>query len=153
MAKQLLAKEVNEKLNARIIADCEALKAKGYTFGCYTYDNLAYGEITVDKLREDLKKWNEEVTPLLGEVEYLVYAKNSDISNDTGLYSGEKYDLLKEAGFQYYLGFCEGNTPWLVRTNEYIRQGRIVVTGNALQRYPKMFEGLFDTISVLDSNR
>ena len=29
MAKLLLAKEVNEKLNARIIADCEALKAQG----------------------------------------------------------------------------------------------------------------------------
>ena len=29
MAKRLLGKEVNEKLNARIIADCEALKAKG----------------------------------------------------------------------------------------------------------------------------
>ena len=29
MAKQLLGKEVNEKLNARIIAECEALKAQG----------------------------------------------------------------------------------------------------------------------------
>jgi len=29
MAMQLLGKEVNEKLNARIIADCEALKAQG----------------------------------------------------------------------------------------------------------------------------
>jgi methylenetetrahydrofolate dehydrogenase (NADP+)/methenyltetrahydrofolate cyclohydrolase len=29
MAKQLLGKEVNEKLNARIIADCEACKEKG----------------------------------------------------------------------------------------------------------------------------
>ena len=29
MAKLLLGKEVNEKLNARIIADCEALKAQG----------------------------------------------------------------------------------------------------------------------------
>ena len=29
MAKQLLGKEVNEKLNARILAECEALKAKG----------------------------------------------------------------------------------------------------------------------------
>ncbi len=29
MAKRLLGKEVNEKLNARIIADCEALKAQG----------------------------------------------------------------------------------------------------------------------------
>ena len=29
MAKQLLGKEVNASLNARIIADCEACKAKG----------------------------------------------------------------------------------------------------------------------------
>ena len=29
MAKLLLGKEVNEKLNARIIARCEALKARG----------------------------------------------------------------------------------------------------------------------------
>ena len=29
MAKQLLGKEVNAALNARIIADCEAVKAKG----------------------------------------------------------------------------------------------------------------------------
>ena len=29
MAKQLLGKEVNEKLNARIIAECEELKAQG----------------------------------------------------------------------------------------------------------------------------
>ena len=131
----------------------EALRAKGYKFGCYTYSNLAYGDASVDELKEDLAKWKAEVTPLLGEVEYLVYAKNSDITTDTGLYSGEKYDLLKEAGFQYYLGFCESNSPWFVRTNEYIRQGRIVVTGNSLEKYPKMFEGLFDTISVLDSNR
>ena len=83
----------------------------------------------------------------------MVYAKNSDISTGTGLYSGEKYEALKEMGFQYYLGFCESNSPWFVRTNEYIRQGRIVVSGNSLEKYPKMFEGLFETISVLDSNR
>ena len=37
MAKLLLAKEVNEKLNARIIAQCEACKARGcllYTSRC-----------------------------------------------------------------------------------------------------------------------
>lgn len=148
-----ISQEYYEKELAELPAVLDALREKGYKFGCYTYGNVAYGDIKADKIKEDLEKWQEEVTPLLGEVEYLVYAKNSDISTGTGLYSGEKYEVLKEAGFQYYLGFCEGNTPWLVRTNEYIRQGRIVVTGNALQRYPKMFEGLFDTISVLDSNR
>ena len=148
-----ISQDYYEKELAALPAVLDALRAKGYKFGCYTYGNLAYGEIKADKIKEDLAKWQEEVTPLLGEVEYLVYAKNSDISTGTGLYSGEKYEALKEAGFRYYLGFCESNSPWFVRTNEYIRQGRIVVTGNSLERYPKMFEGLFDTITVLDSNR
>lgn len=148
-----IGQEYYENELATLPAVLDALRAKGYKFGCYTYDNLAYGDIKVDKIREDLAKWKEEVTPLLGEVEYMVFAKMSDISNKTGPYSGEKYEVLQEAGFQYYLGFCESNSPWFVRTNEYIRQGRIMVTGNSLERYPKMFEGLFDTISVLDSNR
>ena len=148
-----LGEDYYQKELAELPAVLQALKDKGYTFGCYTYGNVAYGDIKVDKIKEDLEKWKEEVTPLLGEVEYLVYAKNSDISTGTGLYSGEKYEVLKNAGFQYYLGFCESNAPWFVRTNEYIRQGRIVVTGNSLEKYPKMFEGLFETISVLDSNR
>ena len=152
-AEKKLGTEYYQKELEQLPAVLEALREKGYTFACYTYDNLTYGDITVDKLKEDLRKWKEEVTPLLGEVEYLVYAKNSDISTGTGLYSGEKYEVLKEAGFHYYLGFCESNSPWFVRTNEYIRQGRIMVTGNSLEKYPKMFEGLFDTISVLDSNR
>ena len=148
-----ISQEYYENELATLPAVLEALKEKGYKFGCYTYGNVAYGDIKADKIREDLEKWKEEVTPLLGEVEYLVYAKNSDISTGTGLYSGEKYEVLKEAGFHYYLGFCESNSPWFTRTNEYIRQGRIMVTGNALQKYPKMFEGLFETIPVLDSNR
>ena len=148
-----LGQEYYENELATLPAVLDALREKGYKFGCYTYGNVAYGDIKVNKIEEDLAKWKEEVTPLLGEVEYLVFAKNSDISTGTGLYSGEKYDVLKNAGFQYYLGFCESNSPWFVRSSEYIRQGRIMVTGNSLEKYPKMFEGLFDTISVLDSNR
>ena len=148
-----LGEDYYQKELAELPAVLNALREKGYKFGCYTYGNVAYGDIKADQLKEDLQKWNEEVTPLLGEVEYLVYAKNSDITTGTGLYSGEKYELLKQAGFHYYLGFCESNTPWFVRTNEYIRQGRIMVTGNSLEKYPKMFDGLFETVSVLDPNR
>lgn len=148
-----ISEEYYQKELAALPAVLDALRAKGYKFGCYTYGNVAYGEIKADEIKEDLESWKEEVTPLLGEVDYLVYAKNSDISTGTGLYSGEKYEVIKSAGFQYYLGFCESNSPWFVRTNEYIRQGRIVVTGNSLEKYPKMFEGLFETISVLDPNR
>jgi len=148
-----ISQEYYDKECAELPALLDALREKGYKIACYTYGNAAYGDLSVDKIREDLDKWKNEVTPLLGETDILVYAKNSDIVEGMGLYSGDKYDVLNNAGFRYYLGFCDDNTPWFIRTNEYIRQGRITVNGNSLEKYPKMFEGLFDTVSVVDSKR
>ena len=64
MAKQLLGKEVNEKLNARIIAQCEELKAKGInpTLGIVRCgerpDDLSYekGATSVPRLWASLLK-------------------------------------------------------------------------------------------------
>ena len=84
MAKLLLGKEVNEKLNARIIADCEALKAKGInpTMGIVRCgerpDDLSYEKgavkraetlgVAVEKfvLPEDVSK--EELVKVIQEI-------------------------------------------------------------------------------------
>ena len=84
MAKQLLGKEVNEKLNARIIAECEALKAQGInpTLGIVRCgerpDDLSYEKgatkraealgVAVEKfvLPEDISK--EELLKVIDEI-------------------------------------------------------------------------------------
>ena len=84
MAKQLLGKEVNEKLNARIIAQCEELKAKGInpTLGIVRCgerpDDLSYEKgatkraealgVAVEKfvLPEDISK--EELLKVIDEI-------------------------------------------------------------------------------------
>lgn len=136
--------------NIRKIA--EALTNSGYTLACYTYSNIPYGSSSVSEIQADLSNWNAEVVPLLGAVDILVYAQKSDIFPGPG-YSGDRYNLLKESGFNYFIGFCSSNSPWTEITNSYVRQGRIMVSGSALESSPSWFEGMFDAASVLDPAR
>ncbi|MBO5952937.1 MAG: hypothetical protein J6Q53_02265 [Oscillospiraceae bacterium] len=151
-AKKISQEYYDQQLK-ELPAVVDALKAKGYRMACYTYNNIAYGNVSAAKIQEDLDKWKNEVTPLLGELDILVYAKESDISSPADAYTGDKYHVLQNAGFRYFLGFCEGSEPWAQTNRTNVRQGRLMVTGNNLQKNAKLFEGLFDTSIALDRNR
>lgn len=130
----------------------KALRDAGYEIACYTYDNTAYGTCTVDKLEFDLEQWTVEVSPILGVVRTLVYAKNSDIAESTTPYSGEKFDILSQYGFTHYLGFANGK-PWSNSQENYFRQGRILLTGSNLKYKSDWFIGMLDPNAILDSSR
>ena len=104
------------------------------------------------EIQAELNKWTSEVTPILGEVDTLVLAKKSDIS-DGNSYSGTKYETLRDFGFQYYMGFSSAGGSWADITNEYFRQGRVLVMGSTMKYTPGWFEGMFKVDSVLDTNR
>ena len=130
----------------------QALRQDGYDIACYTYENVGYGDMSLTQMQYDLQKWNDEVVPILGEVDIMAFAQISDIS-DQAPYSGEKYNELKNAGFRYYLGFCQEGTLWASAQPEYFRQARILVTGSNLKYNSSWFEGILDPIQILSSTR
>ena len=130
----------------------QALKDAGYTLACYTWDHAAYGYLSEIGIQEDLTKWKEQVVPVIGQVDTMVFAKSSDISDGRN-YVGRKYDVLKDNGFKYYLGFCSSGSPWATVSDEYARVGRILVYGDVLKEPNGMFNGMFDPSTVLDSSR
>ena len=133
-------------------AVANALRKAGYTLACYTYENIPYGDRSVNQIKNDLNSWTNEVVPILGNLDILAYAQLTDITKDE-IYSGEKYNALQGAGFRYYLGFCENGTPWASVTNEYVRMGRIMVTGSNMAHHGDWFADMFDTNTVLDTTR
>lgn len=135
---------------AKKVAD--ALRKNGYTLACYTYENIAYGSSSVTQIKSDMKGWTDEVVPVIGSPDVLAYAQLTDITKDS-VYSGEKYEMLQDLGFRYYLGFCEDGNPWASITDNYVRQGRILVTGSNLAHHADWFTNMFDAASVLDSTR
>lgn len=133
-------------------AVAERLRETGYILACYSYENISYGDIISAQIDQDLTKWDNEVLPILGEVDILVYAQGDDIVSGK-VYSGEKYQVLKNHGFEYFIGFCSGSDGWFYTDTGYARQGRILVSGANLANHSDWFMGMFYASNVLDSAR
>ena len=128
------------------------LREQGYDFACYTYDMANLGEMSAASIQADLDMWNQEVLPLLGSVDILVYPYGGDISEQKA-YSGEKYELLKSFGFSYYIGQDSATRAWGQITDQYFRQTRRNVTGALMYYSYSYYEDLFDATQILDPAR
>lgn len=126
----------------------DALKEKGYTIAGNTYGNAAYGKVSLLELQEDLASWETSVKPLLGDTEVMVYARSSDISDGKEAYTSKKYEKMYVSGFRYYMGICYNSSPWMTVTDNTIRMGRIMVTGNNLKEKASLYADLFDASKV-----
>ncbi len=136
--------------NAKKIA--QALRDDGYEIACYTYENIAYGSYSLTQMKADLASWANEVTPILGEIDILAFAQVSDVESN-GEYTSEKFTTLYDAGFRYFLGFCEDGQPWALVSDTYVRQARILVSGANMKHNADWFTNIFDPALVLDSIR
>jgi hypothetical protein len=86
--REALGEETYEKDVAAVKDIAEALKKSGYELACYTYENKPYGIYALSEIQADMSRWNDEVVPILGQLDIMVFAQNSDINNGI-LYSGE----------------------------------------------------------------
>ncbi len=136
--------------DAKAVAN--ALRASGYELACYTYSNVPYGDRSETEISADLSGWTAEVLPVLGKTDILVYAQLSDLTGSNA-YGSQKHKILQDAGFRFYLGFCNDGSPWATVTDDYVRQGRLMVTGSNIAYHADWFSGLFNTETVLDTNR
>lgn len=122
-----------------------ALREDGYKLACYTYGNSSYGNVSASEIQTELRSWAEEVTPILGETNILVFAQNSELED----YSGSKFNVLQNAGLRYYFGF--GSTGGTVGS-DYILLKRLTVTGSQIA-HTSLFDTFFDGSAILDPQR
>ena len=125
----------------------EALRNKGYTIACYSYANRDYRADSAQIIKEDIQKWQSQIVPVIGDVDIIVFARTTDIDD----YSGAKCKVLQDAGFGIMVN--NGTAPYAEINPDFVRQTRLMVTGNAMGWYSNRFAGYFDCNLVLDSSR
>ncbi len=121
-----------------------ALREKGYTLACNTYENKAYGQLNANQITTDLQQWAQQITPVIGNVDVIVYAQESDIAD----YSGNAFTVMSTSGFRYFVG--KGASPSTEVNTNYVHQKRLMVTGNSMAWNQAMFNNIFDPNSVID---
>lgn len=131
-----------QKIGAQKIVN--ALKEKGYTIACYTYGDIPYGGKDARQISADLTDWSKQIVEVIGPVDTFVFAKKSGITD----YSGSVFEVMQQTGFRYYINM--GNKPWAEVNTSYVRQNRLMVTGENMCWYPDQFKNLFDCAAILD---
>ena len=108
------------------------------------------------RMTADTTKWRDEVVPILGETDLLIFPFGADIGR-TEAYSGAKYQLLKDDGFDFYFGIDTSAPAWGQLTGDYVRQARINVDGlsmtAALENDQHVLHEFFDVEDVIDPAR
>ena len=96
-----------------------------------------------------MQQWEDTYTPVLGEVDILIYAGGSELVE----YSGAKYDTLYAAGFRYFCGMNNNATSDGQITDNYVRQARRTINGTRITEDADLVEDLFDANAVVSSDR
>lgn len=123
-----------------------ALRDKGYTIACYTYKNDAYGKLSATQISSDLTNWTSQVVNIIGPVDTFVFAKTSRLTEYGS--TGSAFQVMYQSGFRYYIS---NDTSPLTEVNDtYVRQNRLMVTGENMQHKSSQFAGMFDTNAVLE---
>ena len=129
----------------------EAMKAEGWEFGSHSWGHKNMQEASLGLLERDTKRWLEEVGPLVGPTDIYIFPFGIDIETTTGTYSSDKYRLLKDNGFNIFLGVYK--EPWMHIKKDYVRMTRRPIDGQALLEFPDRLTDLFNPEEILDPER
>ncbi|MGX9807501.1 polysaccharide deacetylase family protein [Exiguobacterium acetylicum] len=133
-----------------------ALNKDGWQFASHTYGHIWVGKESVSTIRADLKRYKQDVEPLIGKTTQLIYPYGSDVG-DWHDYSGEKYRLLIDSGFRYFFNVDASQHAWKQVSPDYFRQARINVDGIRLRQAvagkTNVLDPFFDAKEIFDSAR
>lgn len=100
------------------------LKQQGWELACNGYGNVTYAS-TIDRVMEDVQKWQETVGTLTGATDILLYPKGVDIDSWTDYdMEQESFAYLKTAGFSIFCNIDQENDAWVQIRSSYVRQAR-----------------------------
>lgn len=129
----------------------QAIRDDGWEFASHSYGHRDLGSISWEAFKRDTDKWEQTVETIIGETDIMIYPFGAEIG-DWHTYSGERYQYLKQVGFDYFCN-VDSNQYWVQITDNYLRQGRRNLDGYRMYYNPEKLEDLFDAKEVFDSAR
>lgn len=142
-----------ECAQARQVAD--AMKAEGWEFASHTWGHISPLEHSLDEVKTDTERWENNVAPIVGDTDVLIFAFGADIG-DWQPYDrseNEYFDYYRSQGFSIYCNVDGSQKYWVQFGADYMRQGRRNLDGYRMYYNPDLLSDLFDVDKAWDSNR
>lgn len=145
-----------ERAEAKKVAD--AMKENGWEFASHTWGHKNVGETPLSTLQADNRRWQENVVPVVGETNTIIFAHGTDLERGWGDYSesNEKFQYYYSQGFRV---FCNVDASKYATHfgPDYLRQGRRNLDGyriyyNAIGEQNNLSD-IFDAAEIIDPDR
>lgn len=144
-----------ERTEARKVA--KAIKEDGWEFASHTWGHIRIGDVDLAQVMADTQKWHENVEPLVGKTDTIIFAHGQDLGK-WGNYNeaNGKYQYLREQGYSIFCNVDAGQyRTWFGK--DYLRQGRRNLDGfriyyNAIGQQDNVAD-LFDASRIIDPLR
>lgn len=134
----------------------DAMKANGWVFASHSWGHIDMGKSPMPRFTRDMKKWDAEVRPIIGDTDQLIYPFGADIAH-VEKYKGTRYDMLKKDGFDFFYGVDGTATSWAQKGDAYLRQARINLDGLQFAKEKRgdrpVLKSFFDVKKVFDPAR
>ena len=135
-----------ERIDAARVA--EAIKATGWKFASHTWGHMdmgtvvdrSTGAITAPRFTRDTEWWLNEVSPLIGGTDIIIFAFGADIGTWRNYpEDGEAFLYLKSKGFDYYCNVDSSVHAWVQLSKTaggtgYLRTGRRNLDGTYMYK-------------------
>ena len=129
----------------------QAMKKEGWLFASHTWGHQNVSQISLEKLQADTQRFKENVDPLVGGTDIIIFAFGADLAGAED-YSGEKFEYLKSQGYNYFCNVDSSQYFVQIRDN-YFRMGRRNLDGYRMYYNPELISDLFDAQEVFNSDR
>ncbi len=145
-----------ERANAKKVAD--ALKAEGWRFASHTWGHLRVGSVSLERLQNDTVRWRENVEPIVGATDTIIFAHGEDLAGWEQNYEdgNEKYNYLRDQGFHWFCN-VDSKQYGVQICDHYVRQSRRNLDGyriyfNSIGEQDSLSD-LFDAAKIIDPKR
>ncbi|MCI8495636.1 MAG: polysaccharide deacetylase [Lachnospiraceae bacterium] len=145
-----------ERAKAKEVAD--AIKADGWVFASHTWGHMKVGDASMERIQADTEKWKENVEPLVGPTDTIIFAHGQDLAEWTTGYTADnpKFAYFKQQGFNYYCN-VDSQQYSVQFGDNYFRQGRRNLDGyriyfNSIGEMDSVSD-LFNASEVIDPKR
>ena len=135
-----------------------ALKADGYEIASHSWGHRDLGSVDYTTFKTDCDKWMNEVYPLIGGTDIILFPFGSDVGGwEKYTTDNERFMYLWNEGFRYFCN-VDSSQYWVQYGNDYFRQGRRNLDGYRMWRditepdNPRLSD-LFDASKVFDKAR
>ncbi|HHU07921.1 MAG TPA: hypothetical protein GXZ59_06210, partial [Clostridiaceae bacterium] len=142
-----LSAEQIEENRVKIGEIADLLREQGYTLASFTWEGINIVNSGLNTIERDLRYWQEDVEPLVGEVRILHYPDGDHAQSDRA-----KLKLLTEAGFQILSGY--GDRIYMLGGNGYVHTDKVYIGGDTLRKPERQnLDRFFDASRVISPSR